>query len=113
MDLSDLYDWGLPTPLSLIHCVKASPEMNIIASGGIFKAEDAVKSLCLGSKMTAISGVLLRELLLNGYDASEKFLDVFLHKIRILMLLTGCKTIQELHNVNTFVKGNLRDLIHP
>ncbi len=113
MDLSDLYDWGLPTPLSLIHCVKASPEMNIIASGGIFKAEDAVKSLCLGSKMTAISGVLLRELLLNGYDASEKFLDAFLHKIRILMLLTGCKTIQELHNVNTFVKGNLRDLIHP
>jgi isopentenyl-diphosphate delta-isomerase len=112
MDLSDLYDWGIPTPLSLIQCVKASPEMNIISSGGIFKAEDAIKSLCLGSKMTAISGVLLRELLLNGYSSSEKFLNGFLHKIQIIMLLTGSKTIPELKNVNTLIKGDLRDLIH-
>ncbi|MBK5251513.1 MAG: type 2 isopentenyl-diphosphate Delta-isomerase [Peptostreptococcaceae bacterium] len=111
-DFSDLYDWGLPTPMSLIQCVKASPEMNIISSGGIFKAEDAVKSLCLGGKMAAISGVLLRELLLNGYVASEKFLDGFLHKIQIIMLLTGCKTISELKNVNAYIKGDLRDLIH-
>lgn len=111
-DFSDLYDWGLPTPMSLIQCVKASPEMNIISSGGISKAEDAVKSLCLGSKMTAVSGVLLRELLQNGYRSSEKFLDGFLLKFKILMLLTGCKTLPELKNINTFIKGDLRDLIN-
>jgi len=111
VDFSDLYDWGLPTPLSLIQCVKACPDINIISSGGISKAMDAVKSISLGSKMTAISGILLRELLTNGYESSEIFLKDFLHKFKIIMLLTGCKTISELRNANTLIKGNLLDLI--
>jgi len=111
MDFSDLYDWGIPTPLSLVQCVKASPELNIITSGGIKKAEDVVKSLCLGSKMAAISGVILKELLLNGYGQSEKFLYEFLYKIKILMLLTGSRTVDDLKNVDVFIKGDLRDLL--
>jgi len=111
MDFSDLYDWGIPTPLSLVQCVKASPGINIITSGGIKKAEDVVKSLCLGSKMAALSGVLLKNLLLDGYGQSEKFLYEFLYKIKILMLLTGSRTVDDLKNVDVFIKGDLKDLM--
>jgi len=112
IDFSDFYNWGIPTPLSLIECVKTNPGLNVISSGGIRKAEDAVKSLCLGSKMVAISGVILKMLLLNGYGQSEKFLYEFLYKFKILMLLTGSHTVDDLENVDVFIKGNLKDLIN-
>jgi len=111
MDFSDLYNWGIPTPLSLVQCVKASPKLNIVSSGGIKKAEDVVKSLCLGSKMAAISGVILKELLLNGYGQSEKFMHELLYKTKILMLLTGSRTLCDLKNVNVFIKGDLKDIL--
>lgn len=111
MDFSDLYSWGIPTPVSLIHCTQISPELNIISSGGIKKAEDVVKSLCLGSKAVGITGMILRELVTNGYESSEKKLHHFLHKMKIIMLLVGSKNINELKDVNLFIKGDLKDLI--
>lgn len=111
MDFSDLYSWGIPTPLSLIECNDISPQLNLIATGGIRKAEDVVKTLCLGSQMVGISGIVLNELLKNDYEKAENFLKEFLYKIKIIMIMIGAKNLEEISHVDYRVFGQLKSLV--
>lgn len=111
MKFKDIYSWGIPTALSLIQCKDVAEDLNIIASGGIKDSLDILKALVLGATMTGISGAILRKLLEEGYDATEKFLDSLFYKLKALMLLTGCKNLEELRNLPYKIKGELKDLI--
>jgi isopentenyl-diphosphate delta-isomerase len=108
MDFSEFYSWGIPTAVSLIQCREIGSNLNIISSGGITKAEEIFKSLCLGSKLVGISGSLLRKLIDEGYESAEKYLFDMMYKLKMLMLFTGCKSIKELSKVPFTIKGNLK-----
>jgi isopentenyl-diphosphate delta-isomerase len=111
MDFTDIYSWGIPTALSLIECRKVSSNLNIIASGGIKNSLDVVKALIIGADMVAISGTILRILLEDGYDKAHKYMEDLVYKLRMLMLLTGSKDIQQLKKVPYRIKGQLKDLL--
>lgn len=111
MDFTDIYSWGIPTALSLMECRKVSSNLNIIASGGIKNSLDVVKALIIGADMVAISGTILRILLEDGYDKAHKYMEDLVYKLRMLMLLTGSKDIQQLKKVPYRVKGQLKDLL--
>ncbi len=111
MDFSDLYSWGIPTPLSLIQCNNISPNLDLIASGGIRCAEDVIKSLRLGACITGVSGVALRQLMNNGYDETELFVEQFLYKIKIIMTMIGAKGIEDIRKVEYKIFGELKSLI--
>lgn len=111
MDYSDLYSWGIPTALSIIKCRELPEDLKIIASGGIRNSMDMIKALVLGGEMVGISGEILSYLLHGGYDNAKKYLEVTMHKLRILMLLLGKKNIQELRTTEYKIVGDLKDLI--
>lgn len=99
-DYSEFFSWGIPTPQSLVLCKKADYNFKLIASGGISKAEHIVKSLILGAEIAGVSGKILRTLKLKGIYEAEKEIEGLAHKIRVLMLLLGCKNIEQLKNLN-------------
>jgi len=111
IDFMDVYSWGIPTALSLIECRKVSSDLNIIASGGIGKSIDVFKALCLGANMVAVGGVILKILLVDGYDKAYKYMSDLIYKLKMLMLLTGSKDIEQIRKVPYRIKGQLNDLL--
>lgn len=109
-DCSLMMDWGIPTALSLLECRKASSDMFIICSGGISKADEIVKALCMDADMAALGGALLRILMEKGYEAAEMYMMELINGIKTLMLLLGAREISELKNVQYLLKGEVREL---
>lgn len=110
IDFRDMYSWGIPTALSLIDTRSVSDDLSIIASGGIGNSIDVVKSICLGANIVGISGAILRILLEEGYGQANKYMRDLTHKLKILMMLTGSKDIEELKSVPYKLTGRLKDL---
>ncbi|MGE5633254.1 MAG: type 2 isopentenyl-diphosphate Delta-isomerase [Caulobacteraceae bacterium] len=109
-DFTFLENWGIPTALSLLECRNVSSDINIICTGGITKAEEIVKALCMGADMAGLSGVILRELVGNGYSAAEKLIERLMYETKVIMLLLGAKDINELKDVPYLLKGELREI---
>jgi isopentenyl-diphosphate delta-isomerase len=106
-DYSFLKHWGIPTALSLLECKHVSRELRVICSGGITNAEEIVKAVTMGAALTGISGVILRELLDNGYDAAKAAIDKLQYQMKVFMLLLGAENIENLSKVNYLLKGEL------
>ncbi|HSH36562.1 type 2 isopentenyl-diphosphate Delta-isomerase [Schnuerera sp.] len=111
IDFSDIYSWGIPTALSLIHCRSISEDLNIISSGGIRTSLDILKSLVVGANVVGIGGQILKELIEGGYEVANSYMEGLIYKLKILMLLTGSKNIEELKKLPYKIKGELKDLI--
>ncbi|MCM0649781.1 type 2 isopentenyl-diphosphate Delta-isomerase [Clostridium swellfunianum] len=111
-EFSELFEWGIPTALSLLECKSVSNDINIICSGGMRQAEEIVKALCVGAEIIGISGGILRELLDGGYDGAKKYLENIIFKAKVIMLLLGKKNINELRTVPYRIKGELKELFN-
>ena len=111
IDLSEFYDWGIPTALSLIECKSLGEDLNLIASGGIRNSMDIVKSLVLGASIAGISGELLAYLVHGGYENAEQYLKNLIYKIKVAMILLGKKNLSELKGTNYKVTGKLKMLL--
>ena len=111
MDFRDMYSWGIPTALSLIQCRSIDESIHIISSGGIKTSLDIIKSLIIGADIVAMSGAILKHLVEDGIVETDKYISELIYKLKILMLLTGNRTIEELKNTPYKVIGELKDLI--
>lgn len=112
IDLSEFYDWGIPTALSLIECRSLDKDLSLISSGGIRNSMDIVKSLILGASITGISGELLAYLVHGGYDNAEQYLTNLIYKIKVAMLLLGKANLSELKDTKYRVTGKLKMLLN-
>jgi isopentenyl-diphosphate delta-isomerase len=110
-DFGELFEWGIPTALSLIECRSVSKDLNIICSGGIRSAEEIVKALCAGADMTGISGPILRALLESDYEGALKYVENIIYKSKVIMFLLGKKNVKELKTVPYRIKGELKELL--
>jgi len=110
-EFSELFDWGIPTALSLLECRTVSSDLNIICSGGMKSADEIIKALCAGADMTGISGPILRELLEGGLEGANKYLQNIIYKSKVIMLLLGRKNIDELRTVPYRIKGELKEML--
>ena len=110
-DYSELFNWGNPTALCLLLAKDLKKkDLTLIGSGGIRGAEDCLKALALGSDFCAMSGEILNYLVRGGYDYAHLFLEQLMHKMKILMVLTNCKTIEDIHHTPYRIKGTLKEL---
>ncbi|ERI94771.1 isopentenyl-diphosphate delta-isomerase, type 2 [Clostridiales bacterium oral taxon 876 str. F0540] len=110
-EFGELFNWGIPTALSLLECRSVSGELNIICSGGMKSADDIIKALCAGADITGISGPILRALLEGGFDSAYKYLENIIYKAKVIMLLLGRKNINDLRSVPYRIKGELKELL--
>lgn len=111
-NFTELYSWGIPTALSLYDLTRMNKEdLKIISSGGIRTATDIVKSLALGAEMTAASGEVLNYLVHGNYEIALNFVNGLKNKLKIIMMLSDCKNIEELKHIDYKITGKLKELI--
>ena len=93
------WDWGIPTPQSLIEVRDIVDEkFPIIASGGLRHGLDAAKSLALGANLSGFAYALLKPATKGEKEALFE-VDSIIKELRAAMFLTGCEHINELQSV--------------
>ncbi len=86
----ELWDWGLPTAVSVAACVGAG--LTTIASGGLRSGYDVARALALGARAGGMAAPMLRAQRAGGADGVRAAIDRVTDSIRAVCLLTGCRT---------------------
>ncbi len=95
-------DFGISTVDSLLEAQKYNDEVTIIASGGIKSALDIVKSLVLGAKAVGVAGAILKSVEDDGVDKTVDLINSWISEIKVLMLVLGCRNVQELNEFEDY-----------
>lgn len=103
-DLSDFETWGQTTPISLLEAQAAAPHAKIMASGGIKKPLDIIKSLALGAHATAMAGQVLH-LALKDVDQAVVTFKEWNEELKKFMVLLNAKTPHELKKSPLIISG--------
>lgn len=106
-DFTDLYDFGLTTPESLIEAQLLTKHPTIIASGGITTPIDVVKALAMGASAVGVAGYFLHELIQNKEAGLDQTIDHWVREIKRLYALLGCQTTADWQQVNTVFSPEL------
>jgi isopentenyl-diphosphate delta-isomerase len=90
------WDWGIPTPLSILEVGKATNwELPIIATGGIRNGLDAAKALALGANAAGVAQVLLKPATKDKHSTIFE-LETIINELRTAMFLVGADKVKKL-----------------
>ncbi len=93
------WDWGIPTPISILETGNATDwELPIIATGGIRHGLDIARALVLGADAGGIAHALLKPATM-GKAAVIKELSMITNELRTTMFLVGSTTVEEMPRV--------------
>ncbi|MEM2959970.1 MAG: type 2 isopentenyl-diphosphate Delta-isomerase [Candidatus Bathyarchaeia archaeon] len=98
-----LWDWGIPTVVSLVEVVQ-SVNLPIIASGGLRSGLDIAKSIALGASLAGIARPILISAS-KSYEETKKILCTFINQLKNIMFLTGVISIEHLREVPLVIVG--------
>ena len=99
------WNWGIPSPISVRY---SSGLLPTIASGGIRSGVDVFKGLMLGASLSGSASPFLKAALVSDREV-VKVIDQFEQQLKIIMLLTGCKKVEDIRNVRYIIKGRLSE----
>jgi len=93
------WDWGIPTPASIIEVGDATGwKLPIIATGGIRHGLDAAKAICLGANAAGIARAIL-EPANKSKDSTLFEVEAIIKEIRAAMFLAGAKDVSKMTDV--------------
>ncbi len=103
---AELWDWGLPTAVSVVACARAG--LTTIASGGIRSGYDIARALALGARLGGMAAPMLRAQRAGGEAAVAALLAQVIGSIRAVCLLTGSATAADLARAPRHLGAPLR-----
>ncbi len=103
-----LWDWGVPTAVSVATVARTAKGVKIIATGGMSSGLDAARAIALGAHMVGIARPALKAFHAGGREGAIAFFDAFEAELRAAMLLTGSRTVADLRRARKVVTGELR-----
>ncbi|OYT43918.1 type 2 isopentenyl-diphosphate Delta-isomerase [Candidatus Bathyarchaeota archaeon ex4484_40] len=98
-----LWDWGIPTAVSLVETVQ-SVSVPVIASGGIRSGNDAAKAIALGASLVGLASPVLAPAL-KGAEEVEGLLNDMIDQLRNVMFLVGADSVEALRSVPLVLTG--------
>ncbi|HSV49021.1 MAG TPA: type 2 isopentenyl-diphosphate Delta-isomerase [Candidatus Acidoferrales bacterium] len=98
-----LWDWGIPTAVSLIETAQ-TVKLPIIASGGVRSGTDIAKALALNANLAGIVQPILQTAV-KGTKETEQKLHCLIEELRNVMFLTGVEKISDLPNTPVVITG--------
>lgn len=105
----DFWDWGIPTPISLIEC-RGFMDVPIIGGGGLRNGIDVAKVMALGADMAAIARPIVRPALKSNKEVLG-LLNRYIEGLKITMFLTSCRSLNKLRNVPMVITGYLKEYL--
>ncbi|MGM0404689.1 MAG: type 2 isopentenyl-diphosphate Delta-isomerase [Thermoplasmatota archaeon] len=105
----ELWDWGIPTPVSTLECSR-SVDIPLIATGGIKNGVEVSKALTMGAEVAGIAGGVL-PYVQKGKDELVKYLQQVIFGLKVSMFLQGCSNVDDLNDRKVIVTGELVDWI--
>ncbi len=102
----ELWNWGIPTAVSTVACVKA--DLEVIATGGLRTGLDVARALALGARCGGMAAGALRAQLSGGADGVREYLAQIIHSLRSVALLTGSRTPDDLAKGRVHLGSDLR-----
>jgi isopentenyl-diphosphate Delta-isomerase len=88
-------DWGIPTAESIQMIRRATPGINIIASGGLRDGIDIAKCIALGAKMGGMAGPFLRAASKSVEDTIQ-LINEIQREIQVCMFASGAANLDQL-----------------
>lgn len=102
----EILSWGLPTAVSLVEVLDAAAgRAAVMAAGGMFSSLNIAKALALGADAVGFAGHPLYLLLKQGRRALVRAIQRLEQELRLIMLLTGSSTLEELRRVPLVITG--------
>jgi isopentenyl-diphosphate Delta-isomerase len=92
-------EWGIPTALSIRMVRDVSPDIPLIASGGVQSGIDIAKCVALGADLTTMAGPLLRAAATSP-EALFQRIEILHRQFRIAMFATGSPNVTALHTAD-------------
>ena len=80
---------------------KGGDKVEIYFDGGVRRGSDVFKALALGAQAVFLGRAVLWGLATDGQKGVERVLKIMIEELKETMMLTGCHSIQEIHQ-----KGN-------
>ncbi len=100
------WNWGIPTPTSILHVGDATDwKIPIIATGGIRNGLDAAKAIILGADAAGIARQLLEPAMKNSKNILYE-LDAIIKELRATMYLLGVDNLSKLHDCDWVIIGD-------
>jgi isopentenyl-diphosphate delta-isomerase len=100
------WDWGIPTPVSLI---EANVGLPMIATGGTRDGLDAAKALCLGASAAGLAARLLKPALKSAKSVKTE-LEFIIEELRGTLFLMGAKSIHDLAKKRVVITGVTKEI---
>jgi isopentenyl-diphosphate delta-isomerase len=88
-------DWGIPTSESIRMVRRVSPDLPLIASGGLRSGIDVAKSIALGADLGGMAGPFLKAAAVSA-DAACETAEEMSRVLRIAMFACGARDIAAL-----------------
>jgi len=102
------WDWGIPTPISILKVGKAiNWELPIIATGGIRNGLDAAKALVLGANAAGMAHSLLKPATVNEQSTIFE-IDVIIKELRTALFLVGAEKVEQITNAEVRFSNSLK-----
>lgn len=100
------WDWGVPTAASLVQV--SDLDVGIIATGGIRHGLDVARALSLGADAVGVARLFLTTWRAGGLGAVNTLVDTLIEGLKTAMLLTGSRTVGDLHQAPLVLGPNLQ-----
>jgi len=100
-----LWDWGVPTAVSIVESKMCSKSLRVIASGGVRTGVDAAKAMALGASCVGMARPFLASFSKGGVEEARRLVKSFELALRFTMFLVGARSVEELGSVPLVVTG--------
>lgn len=102
----EILDWGIPTAISLIEVLNTvEGKIPVIAAGGMTSSLNIAKALALGAGAVGMAGLPVYLLLKRGRRALTEEIRKIEHELRLIMLMAGASTLEELRRKPLVITG--------
>ncbi len=103
-----LWNWGIPTPVSLI---EADVGLPLIGTGGLRNGLDVAKAITLGATTGGMAWTILKAAS-NGYESLKEEISSIIEEIRAVMFLSGVSNVRELKRIEPWIIGPTRQILN-